>query len=78
MLEYEEMKQAHINSAAEMAKIRSKYDLDLEEKEKTISELKEKINEIQIYYQTQLEACLLEIKSFKDAEKIKNPHSYEV
>lgn len=72
------MKEAQINAASEMAKIRSKYDIDLEEKDKTISELKEKLNEVEIYYQTQLEACLIEIKSFKEAEKIRNPNSFEV
>lgn len=78
MAEYEELKQAQINAASEMVKIRGKYDNDLEEKENIITELSEKINEIEIYYKTQLEACLAEIKSNKDAEKIRNPNCFEV
>ena len=67
--EYERLKQNLQKLEEDYDDLKARKDEELNEKEQTIIDYKQKISEIDIYYQTQLNSCLEEIQSLQDSRR---------
>lgn len=68
-IEYERLKQNFQKLEEDYDDLKARKDQELNEKEQTIIDYKQKISEIDIYYQTQLNSCLEEIQSLQDSRR---------